>query len=276
MTTLLLLDLLGSRDRWRHGGPALVERVFDHFHNLVCDAARGLDAAHELRGDLEGDRAAIWCPNAETALALGRRLFRRTFLEPRSPDDLRLWLRGVVCDASGGESARTMEETAPSELPGLRRHLFGPGMQDALSVLYSGFQGMRLLVANSLLQDTLRGRFRIPVGRLGVIPFRKLNHSPYPASIHRNFQDCLWMAETQQEWGTYESRMTMRMLWSARNPQEFSQAAATQGVFHETLLILQSVARKAAWQDGENGEEDAEDASEGSPTGTGEGYERDT
>ncbi len=275
MTTLLLLDLLGSRDRWRHGGPALVERVFDHFHHLVCDAARGLDAAAELRGDLEGDRAAIWCPNAEVALALGRRLFRRVFLEPRSPDDLRLWVRGVVCDASGGngDTARTMEETAPSELPGLRRHVFGPGMQDALSVLYSGFQGMRLLVANSLLHDTLRGRFRIPVGRLGVIPFRKLNHSPYPSSIHRNFQDCLWMAETQQEWGSYESRMTMRMLWSARNPQEFSQAAATQGVFHETLLILKSVARKASWQDGEV-EIDASD--EAAPTGPSEGYERDT
>ena len=275
MTTLLLLDLLGSRDRWRHGGPALVERVFDHFHHLVCDAARGLDSAAELRGDLEGDRAAIWCPNAEVALALGRRLFRRVFLEPRSPDDLRLWVRGVVCDASGGngDTARTMEETAPSELPGLRRHVFGPGMQDALSVLYSGFQGMRLLVANSLLHDNLRGRFRIPVGRLGVIPFRKLNHSPYPSSIHRNFQDCLWMAETQQEWGSYESRMTMRMLWSARNPQEFSQAAATQGVFHETLLILKSVARKASWQDGED-EVDASD--EAATTGPSEGYERDT
>lgn len=272
MTTLLLLDLLGSRDRWRHGGPALVERVFDHFHNLVCDAARGLDAAPELRGDLEGDRAAIWCPNAETALALGRRLFRRTFLEPRSPDDLRLWLRGVVCDASEGQTARTIEPEPPSELPGLHRHVFGPGMQDALSVLYSGFQGMRLLVANSLLHDNLRGRFRIPLGRLGVIPFRKLNHSPYPASIHRNYQDCLWMAETQQEWGTYESRMTMRMLWSARNPQEFSQAAATQGVFHETLLILKSVARKASWQEDGEAEPEAGEA----PAAQSEGYERDS
>lgn len=275
MTTLLLLDLLGSRDRWRHGGPALVERVFDHFHHLVYDAARGLDAAAELRGDLEGDRAAIWCPNAEVALALGRRLFRRVFLEPRSPDDLRLWVRGVVCDASGadGDTVRTLEDTAPAELPGLRRHVFGPGMQDALSVLYSGFQGMRLLVANSLLNDTLRGRFRIPVGRLGVIPFRKLNHSPYPASIHRNYQDCLWMAESQQEWGSYESRMTMRMLWSARNPQEFSQAAATQGVFHETLLILKSVARKSTWQDEADG---ADEVSELEPGGVSEGYERDS
>jgi hypothetical protein len=81
------------------------------------------------------------------------------------------------------------------------------------------------------------------------------------------------MAETQQEWGSYESRMTMRMLWSARNPQEFSQAAATQGVFHETLLILKSVARKASWQDGED-EVDASD--EAATTGPSEGYERDT
>jgi len=80
--------------------------------------------------------------------------------------------------------------------------------------------------------------------RLGVIPFRRMNYTPYPGATQRGFQDFLWMAETQQEWGQYALRMKQRMLWCASDAEEFTQAAATQIVFHECDAILQSVARK--------------------------------
>jgi hypothetical protein len=183
------------------------------------------------------------CPNPESALALARRLFRRAWLAPRMPDDPRTWLRGAVC--AGGEEARPRDVQDLRELPGLCRVTYGEATLAALTVLRSGFRGMRILVAESLLDDELRGMFRIPFGRLGVIPFRHMNHTPYPPGLAAGWQDFLWMAEAFPDWGQYVLRMKQRVLWSSREPEESVQAAATQVVFHETDAILQSVQRKS-------------------------------
>jgi hypothetical protein len=246
MPALLLVDLLGARDLWREGADA-ADAAFTHFHRLVHEVARTLEAGPELTGELEASRAAMLCPTMEAAVALGRRVFRRAFLDARTPDDPRPWLRGVIVPADMHDPLR--RATRSTSLPGLERHVYGPALCTGLEVLESGFAGMRLLVADSLLSDTLRGMFRVPMGRLGVIPFRKLNHSPYPPGIERGYQDCLWMAESQQEWGQYFSRMTLRMLWAARNRAEFEQASATMSVFHECSLILKSVLRKSQASD---------------------------
>jgi hypothetical protein len=156
-------------------------------------------------------------------LALGRRIFRRAWLETRTPDDARLWLRGVVIAADQIIPARNTEKDV--EMPNMRRTQFTVAAMNAMTALRTGIQGMRLLVADSLLNDPLRGTFRIPLGRLGVIPFRRMNFTPYPGSVQNGFQDFLWM-------------------WSASDPEEFAHAAATQVVFHECDSILQSVTRK--------------------------------
>ncbi len=85
---------------------------------------------------------ALICPTIESALALARRIFRRAWLEPRSSDDLRLWLRGVImpCEDAG------IRFTSPDdELTNIRRTTASPSTMRALAALRSGFQGMRLL-----------------------------------------------------------------------------------------------------------------------------------
>ncbi|MGE3175106.1 MAG: hypothetical protein AB7O97_20935 [Planctomycetota bacterium] len=241
MPVLLTLDLLGSDSRYRQGGPGAAAALFDDFADLVLDTAATLDVSAELRGDIEADWCGLVCPSVESALALARRIFRRAWLDPRSSDDLRLWIRGAVTPTEDD----AVRHTAPDDdLAGIRRTTATPGLMRALAALRSGFQGMRILVDEALLTDPLRGMFRVPLGRLGLIPFRRMNFTPYPPNLKKTMQDFLWMAETPAEWNNYVMRMKQRVLWSAADPVELEQAAATQIVFHETDAIVQSVVRK--------------------------------
>lgn len=242
VTALLCIDRLGTKARWRSGGPEAAMATFDDFQDLVLDTVSTLDCADDVAGELDADWCALLCPTTEAALALGRRIFRRAWFEPQKPEDPRCWLRGVVAPAIAEATLRRREPD--EELPRIGRTVFAPEVVHALAALRSGFRGMRLLVAVELLNDPLRGHFRIPLGRLGVIPFRAMNHTPYPPSLGRDWQDFLWMAETSNEWLQYAMRMKQRVLWSACTPEEFQQAAATQVVFHECDAILGSVLRK--------------------------------
>lgn len=241
VSALLCIDLLGTKARWRAGGAPAASESFDDFADLVLDTVTTLDCANEVRGEVEADWCALLCPTAEAALALGRRIFRRTWFDAQKPEDPRFWVRGIVTPAGGDAALRRLPD---DEFPGINRTEFGRDLLEALAALRSGFRGMRLLVADVLLNDQLRGMFRIPLGRLGVIPFRSMNHTPYPASLGRGYQDFLWMAETAHEWSQYCVRMKQRLMWSAHTPEEFQQAAATQIVFHECDAILGSVLRK--------------------------------
>lgn len=242
MTVLLCIDVLGTEVRWQRGGSSAAAALWEDFGDLVLDTAASLDVADEIRGEIDSDTCVLQCPTTESALALGRRVFRRSWLETRSPGDLRLWLRGLVC---GGALANGWRHGRPDdELTAVRRSVPSEPVQKAFTALRSGFHGMRILVDERLLSDQLRGMFRIPLGRLGVIPFRRMNFTPYPPSLSRTWQDFLWMAENAPEWSLYTMRMKQRMLWSAGDHAEFVQCAATQVVFHECDAILQSVTRK--------------------------------
>jgi hypothetical protein len=233
---------MGTAARWRRGGLEATLGGFEDFADLVLDTAGSIDVAAQMQGDIDGDWCALRCPTPESALALGRRVFRRAWLEARSPQDARLWLRGTVLPCEPETVVRRRE--ADHELAGIQRNWQAPVAIEATMALHTGFDGMRLLVADELLSDHLRGMFRIPLGRLGVIPFRHMNHTPYPPALGRSYQDFLWMAETMQEWSHYAMRMKQRLLWSAQDREEFAHAAATQVVFHECDAILQSVTRK--------------------------------
>jgi hypothetical protein len=241
MSALLCIDLLGTQSRWRQGGLEPVLAAFDDFADLTFDTTGSIDVAAKILGEVDGDWCALECPTPESAMALGRRIFRRAWLEPRSPHDPRMWLRGAVLPADPGGVRRREPD---QELPSIHRTWTSPSAVAATMALRTGFDGMRLLVADELLNDQLRGMFRIPLGRLGVIPFRRMNHTPYPPTLGRSYQDFLWMAETMQEWAHYSMRMKQRLLWSAQDRDEFAHAAATQVVFHECDAILQSVTRK--------------------------------
>jgi hypothetical protein len=242
MPALLCIELLGDDTRWRRGAIDAVLAGHDDFADLVLDTVASIDVAPAMRGDQVGNWSALRCPSPESALALGRRIFRRAWLESRSPSDERLWLRGIVLPT--GDEVLTARVEPDDELPQVQRHWRFPGTLAALASLRAGVAGMRLLVADEMITDQLRGMFRIPLGRLGVIPFRRMNHTPYPEQLDRPCQDFLWMAETLIDWNHYVQRMKQRLLWSAHDPEEFRIAAATQVVFHECDAILMSVTRK--------------------------------
>lgn len=247
MPALLRIELLGVHELWRTGGPAAADEAFADLHDLVLDTARNLDVAQSLVGDLDGEGCTIVCPVPEAALALGRKVFRRAWLEPRTPDEPRMWLRGVIVDGRDGRAPRA--QVPSDELAGIQESRWNGAAFEAMAVLRAGWRGMRLLVADSVLTDPLRGMFRIPLGRLGVIPFRRMNHTPYPGPLARGFQDLMWMAEVRHEWGQYVNRMKQRMLWSSHDDGELGHAAATQVMFWECDAILQSVVRKNEQQD---------------------------
>ena len=91
-------------------------------------------------GILEGDRIAVFLPTVEAAIALGRRTFRRAFYMAQTPEDPRLWLRGVVVDADDAQAFRSKPLLA---MPGIERRVAGTAMRHALTTLHAGVRGMR-------------------------------------------------------------------------------------------------------------------------------------
>lgn len=105
---------------------------------------------------------------------------------------------------------------------------------------------MRLLVAQELLASSVKKYFRIPFNGYSFIPFRRLRHASYPDVQIYKLVDFLWMAtESDDEWAEVSMDMTYRLRYSASDPEEFSQAAATQVVFHECGAIRQSIKSRA-------------------------------
>lgn len=241
MPVLLTIDLLGAATRWGSGDPGNAAALFDDFADLVLDTVGSMDVADQIHGDIEANWCSLLCPSIESALALARRIFRRAWLDPRSSDEMRLWMRAAI---SPSDDDAVRHAAPDEELGSIRRITATPSLMRALAAIRGGLSGMRILVDESLLTDQLRGIFRVPLGRLGFIPFRRMNFTPYPSTLKRTWQDFLWMADTQAEWGNYTLRMKQRLLWSAAAPGEALEAAATQVVFHEVDAIVQSVVRK--------------------------------
>jgi hypothetical protein len=118
-------------------------------------------------------------------------------------------------------------------------HRYSAPLLEAISVERSGFKGMRILIADALVNDPLREAMRIPVGPRHLIPLRRLDHSRYRVE---GFQDWLWMLpRDENEWTRAKRQMAARLRWAAADADEFLQAAATQVVFHESEAIWGSL-----------------------------------
>lgn len=244
MRTLLYVDLLGVRDRWRRGGRAAAEAAFERFAVLVARAACEDDPSGVLAGGIESDSAALVCRSQHLGIRIARALYRTCFSSPSRKAENRLWMRGVLLPFDGVELRSDSRLEKP--LQSICRHRYADGLAEAIAAEKAGFRGMRLLVHTDLVSDNLRASYRLSYPAGYFIPFKKLVHSHYPDGISGNYEDFLWMVHSDpDEWESTKRRMASRLRWSSRHEPEFVQAAATQLVFHECSAILASLLKRS-------------------------------
>ncbi|MEC7583497.1 MAG: hypothetical protein VYE77_04205, partial [Planctomycetota bacterium] len=90
MPVLLVIDLLGAQAHQKQTNPHASRALWEDFSDLIVDTAESLESPADLLGSIRQNSVVLQCPCVTTALALGRRLFRRAWLETRTPPDKRL------------------------------------------------------------------------------------------------------------------------------------------------------------------------------------------
>jgi hypothetical protein len=245
MAVVLLIDMLGSREKWQTGGLEAAKAAFDRFSRIVVDAARQEPVRSVIGGGIETDSAVLICAEAPAALRIAQRMFLCALDSQRGGAGERLWLRGSLTTHKGD---RTIRHSSPvdSPLQALRVFTYHEQVFDAISIEKSGFKGMRLLVRDELVDQRTQDAFRIPFGKRTFIPFRRLRHSTYPHVVGGDLQDFLWMASGDDvEWRKRALQMADLLRFAASSPEEFAHAAATQVVFHEVQAMQQSMQSRA-------------------------------
>jgi len=113
---------------------------------------------------------------------------------------------------------------------------------DAIAIEKSGIKGMRLLVAKSLVTQDVSKRFSLDLEYLHLNRFKTLRNCHYGPQVDGTYLDFLWMVtDGEKERREMELLMSTRFRLSAKDPEEFAQAAATQLVFLEADAIIGSM-----------------------------------
>lgn len=231
--SLLFIDMMGVRSLWHKGGIGYVEDAFNVLHDLTANAIKeGKNKKYLLVGHFESDSIVLICRNVKWAMKIGRTIFRNAFLLSTKLSDRRLWLRGAIVpyeDSLGTRESEPYDEI----LSQVKIYRYHPSLLEAISVEKSGIKGMRLVVRKYPSGKVLRRQLRYPVGGKVIRIAKRLQSLPYPNRL-TDYWDVFWMAsETEEEWNVFKSLMNKRMRWAAKNPEEFSHAAATQVIFSE-------------------------------------------
>jgi hypothetical protein len=245
MAVILFVDMLGGRRRWQSGGVVEAMPSFYYFKKMVNIAARRAPAGEVLNGVIETDAAMLVCKTTVEAARIAQRLYLEAFVVRMNPNTPRYWFRGCIVPHVENEFLRS-GDSLREPLQEITAFRYSESALEAVSVEKSGFKGMRLLVKSELINQTVHAQMKIPFNTHTLIPFRKLNYSHYPARVAGQYADFLWMAcKSDSEWNVINLHMTSRLRYASRDPEELSQAAATQVVFHECGAIRQSVISRA-------------------------------
>lgn len=234
---LLFVDMLGVKARWQQGGRQAAEAAFQHFWGIIGYAVRGESAETVSAGILESDSFAIDCKTTSVALRIAKRLYLAAFIRTLERKDDRTWIRGVLLNRTNDHELRrsTLFKTkAPIDLM-----LYSGDLLEAIAIEKSGFRGMRLLVDEALVTESLREECRLVKDTYYFVPFAKLRHSLYPPGLASKFYDFLWMATLdEEEKADMDVVMARRLRYASKNSEESLHAAATQVIFHEVTAML--------------------------------------
>jgi hypothetical protein len=240
-TSLLFMDLLGSKAIWMKDGAEGAAAAFDEFARLVASAL-DRNPTGVISAGVESDSAAVICKNAVAAVRLGIEIYHQAFVHSAISQDRlrRTWIRGVVIPADGVASVDSLRTTVDRAHERLHVSTLSPVLLDAIAMEKSGFRGMRLLADGSLLSKSDRYQIRDHLDCSPLVPVRRLKYSTYPERMGE-FEDILWMGSCDEErMVRRRRRMASRMRWAARDADEILQAAATQVVFDECAELLRS------------------------------------
>lgn len=194
---LLLVDMLGVRARWHKGGRRAAQRAFKTLEGIVVNAVRRSDRHAPVAGMVETDSAALVFKSLITALPFAQRLFVDTFLAPRTYENERLWLRGVVVPYRGRSRFRyrARDSTLP---PTIQVNRLEESVLTAIAAEKAGFRGMRLLVGGGdgtgrAMRDAAAKE--LPGEDVFPRPFLQLRSPQYPERLARgHYYDFMWMA----------------------------------------------------------------------------------
>lgn len=248
---VLFVDLLGARNKWQTGGVASATKAFNHFSRMVIRSLGTVDPKAIIDGGIETDAAMFSFESAFVALQVARTLFQAAFKIEKDSKSPRLWLRGSLVLGESGQAIR--KESHPrGPLSHLGIVTYSKPALDAISIEKSGFKGMRLLVMEDVVDDDLWKSLTYNYDNYYFSPIKILKYSSHP-KVKKNFYDFLWMVHQDESmWRELDLYMTYRLRYSANNPEEFAQAAATQVVFHECTALRQGAISSAKRMNGES------------------------
>lgn len=233
---LLYVDVLGMKDRWQNGGPAVISEAHRQFELIIRHALRAsTEAAASATGGIQSDAAALFFDDAECAVTVGRHIFRESFRRGDKALHSRYWMRGVIIPVDSSETDHTDQLTGAAS--GLFRRTLSPGVLEAIHVEQSGFRGHRLIIHDSLCNRELVRAFSVTIRDRKLKTVTKLEHCKKVDS----YSDVLWMFpqhHVQKDWPLMQRAMNNRLRWAGeRSSQEFVHAAATQLLFSECQAI---------------------------------------
>lgn len=240
MKTVLFVDLLGARKKWKDGGASEAKKAFNHFHRMVNASIRLEDSISILGGGVETDSAMLICDSAISALRIAQRLFLWAFENRENPGSPRLWLRGCIVPHDDNLILRK-ESHMQNPFENVIAYTYSESAFDAISIEKAGYKGMRLLIRAEVIDNETKEAYRLSFGKASFILLKKLRHAGYPKIVEGELLDFLWMAfKEDDKWNDISIHMNSRLRHAAHDPEEFVQAAATQVVFHECGAIRQS------------------------------------
>jgi hypothetical protein len=245
MAVILFVDMLGARKMWQNGGVAKAMPAFYRFKKMANIAARRAPIGEVLDGVIETDAAMLVCRTMVEAARIAQRLYLGAFQVHMNSEAPRHWFRGCIVPHSEGEFLRS-GNVLSEPMQNVTAFRYSESALEAVSIEKSGFKGMRLLVKTDLINDAVHKQMKISFNTHTLIPFRKLKYSHYPPRVAGQYTDFLWMAcKEESEWHNLVLHMTCRLRYAAIDPEETTQAAATQIMFNECGAIRQSVISRA-------------------------------
>jgi hypothetical protein len=237
---ILFVDLLGVQKMWLTGGAHGVKARISEFSAFVIQQVNELPPGLQLDGEqsivVSGDSVSVICRDVEHAIGVGVHLFTQAFFNGRTASSP-FWLRGTIGRwlSTDLTIVRSVPIRAGSQLVGT--HFINE--DDLLGVLAlekSGFRGMRLILDGTMIsREQLFNRtwdgFKRPLRTI-----TRLKDCTYPEGA--GYVDVLWMASSEDQYNRLRGIMDGRFGKSARDQEEFTQAAWTQLVFNsvETLI----------------------------------------